>query len=325
MKDTVQFESCLGEKMDAYLALRESLGHRASKERHIFISLDRYLKNAGFHGQELSPYIIDSWLASLPKELNANTVNVYISHYAQFAGYLRSFGYTAFIPEKSIVDKSYVPYVFDKDEISALVKAADNLLASLPEKRRHNAACFTIMLRMLAGCGFRVNEVRLLETRDVDMDKGIIYVKNAKGNRDRIVPMHSSLTEILRVYAGSGIPLADGWFFPAANGRPVSYSWIRAAFRKCLGAVGIEMPALPKHSRGVCLHCLRHSYAVAALCKLDADGFDLYSEMPVLSTYMGHENLYGTEHYLHMTAENSHDIISKMEIFSKGLFPEVPE
>lgn len=64
---------------------------------------------------------------------------------------------------------------------------------------------------------------------------------------------------------------------------------------------------------------------MAALRKLDADGIDLYSEMPVLSTYMGHENLYGTEHYLHMTVENSHDIISKMEIFNKGLFPEVPE
>lgn len=210
MKNAAQFESCLKEKMDAYLALRESLGHRALKERHIYISLDRHLKNSGFHGKDLPPDIIDSWLASLPESLNVNTVNVYISHYAQFAGYLRSFGYTAFIPEKSIGDKTYVPYIFDKDEISALVKAADGLLASLPKKRRHNAACFTIMLRMLAGCGFRVNEVRLLETSDVNMDRGIVYVKNAKGDRDRIVPMHSSLTEILRVYAGSGIPLADG-------------------------------------------------------------------------------------------------------------------
>ncbi len=228
-------------------------------------------------------------------------VNILVEIYIiRFAGYLRSFGYMAFIPEKSIGDKTYIPYIFDKDEISALVKAADDMLVSSTGKCRHNAACFTIMLRMLAGCGFRVNEVRLLETRDVDLDGGIIYVKNAKGNRDRVVPMHGSLTEVLRIYAGSGIPLADGWLFPSVNGRPVSYSWIRGAFQKCLSAIGIEKPVLPKHSRNICLHCLRHSYAVAALRKMDANGADLYSEMPILSTYMGHENLYGTEHYLHM-------------------------
>ena len=38
-----------------------------------------------------------------------------------------------------------------------------------------------------------------------------------------------------------------------------------------------------------------------------------------------HENLYGTEHYLHMTAENSRGILDKMEEFNRGLFPEVPE
>jgi integrase len=70
---------------------------------------------------------------------------------------------------------------------------------------------------------------------------------------------------------------------------------------------------------------LRHSYAVVALRKLDMDGIDLYSEIPILSTYMGHENLYGTEHYLHMTVENSQDIRYKMDEFNKGLFPEVAE
>lgn len=58
---------------------------------------------------------------------------------------------------------------------------------------------------------------------------------------------------------------------------------------------------------------------------LDNNGLDMYDEISVLSTYMGHENIYGTEHYLHMTAENSRDILDKVEKFNKGLFPEVPE
>ena len=64
---------------------------------------------------------------------------------------------------------------------------------------------------------------------------------------------------------------------------------------------------------------------MAAFRQLDSKGLDMYSEIPILSTYMGHENLYGTEHYLHMTTENSQDILAKMEEFNKGMFPEVSE
>lgn len=319
------FESSLKERFDAYLGLRESQGNKASKERHIFISLDKYLQNTGFKGLNLPPIVIDGWLASLPEKLNVNTVNVYISHYVQFAKYLQSFGYIAFMPEKAIGNRSYIPYIFRDDELSALVKAADDMLVSAVGKHRHNIACFTVMLRMFIGCGFRLNEVRLLKTKDVDIDYGIIHVKNAKGNKDRIVPMHESLIKVLKLYSRSSFPQEENWFFPSATGKPVSPSWIREAFLKCIRNIGIEKPNLPKHSRNICLHCLRHSYAASALRHLDSKGIDLYSEIPILSTYMGHENLYGTEHYLHMTVENSQDILSKMEEFNRGLFPEVSE
>ncbi len=98
MGNAIVFESCLKEKFDTYLGLRESQGHKASKERHIFISLDKYLQNTGFNDQNLPPYIVDGWLAALPEKLNVNTVNVYVSHYIQFAKYLQSFGFTAFVP-----------------------------------------------------------------------------------------------------------------------------------------------------------------------------------------------------------------------------------
>lgn len=325
MENAIAFVSSLKERFSTYLELRESQGHKASKERHIFISLDKYLLNAGIKDQNLTPIIIDGWLAALPAKLNVNTVNVYISHYIQFAKYLQSFGYIAFIPEKSIGNRSYVPYIFHEDELLSIINSADELLVSATKANRHNAACFTVMIRMFIGCGFRLNEIRLLKTKDVDLDCGIIYIKNAKGNKDRIVPMHESLIKNLRIYDESGIPQEEDWFFPSMTGNPISCSWIRDAFLKCIKNIGIEKPDLPKHSRNICLHCIRHSYAVAALRQLDSKGIDLYSEIPILSTYMGHENLYGTEHYLHMTVENSRDILLKMEKFNKGLFPEVAE
>ena len=229
------------------------------------------------------------------------------------------------MPEKAIGSRNYSPYIFHEDDLAALILAADTMVFSVSEKHRHNAACFSVMLRMYIGCGFRLNEIRLLKTKEVDLEHGIIYVLNAKGNRDRIVPMHQTLAESIKIYSISGIPQKENWFFPSGTGNPVSCSWIRNAFLKCIQYIGIEKPDLPKHARNICLHCLRHSFAVAAFRQLDNSGLDMYSEIPVLSTYMGHENLYGTEHYLHMTAENSRGILDKMEEFNRGLFPEVPE
>lgn len=325
MKNIIGFESCLKKKLNSYMELRESQGHKASKVRHIFSSLDKYLKKTGFNGQSLPPGIIDGWIASLPEELNVNTINVYISTYIQFAKYLQSSGCGAFIPEKTIGNRNYSPYIFHEDELPALIQAADNMVISAPEKYRHNAACFSVMLRMYIGCGFRLNEVRLLKTEDADLEYGIIHVRNAKGNKNRLVPMHESLTESVKIYAKSGIPQNKNWFFPSEAGVPISCSWIRDAFLKYIRFVGIEKPDLPKHSRNICLHCLRHSFAVASFRQLDNKGLDMYSEIPILSTYMGHENLYGTEQYLHMTTENSQDILAKMEEFNKGMFPEVSE
>ena len=294
MKNNVWFESCLKEKLNSYMELRESQGHQTSKIRHIFISLDKYLQKVGPNVQSLPPAIIDGWIASLPEKLSINTVNIYISAYIQFAKYLRSLRYDAFIPEKAISSKNYSPYIFHEDDLAALIQASDILVFSASEKHRHNAACFSVMLRMYIGCGFRLNEIRLLKTN-------------------------------VKVYSISWIPQKENWFFPSGTGNPISCSWIRDAFLKCIQHIGIERPDLPKHARNICLHCLRHSFAVAAFRQLDNNDLDMYNEIPVLSTYMGHENLYGTEHYLHMTAENSRDILDKMEEFNKGLFPEVLE
>ena len=57
--------------------------------------------------------------------------------------------------------------------------------------------------------------------------------------------------------------------------------------------------------------------------QLANDGVDVYSEVPILSTYLGHKNIYGTEKYLHMTASNGADILKKMADYNRGVFPEV--
>lgn len=325
MKRTLIFHSILKQEMDDFLRLRKSRGHRAERERYILFTLDQYLCGICHGSKNLCPDTIERWLASLPDEMHTNTKTVYISHYTQFARYLASFGYQAFIPERPVGNRSYVPYVFSEDEISALVKAADDTVLNIRAAGRRTAVCFSIILRMLVGCGFRLDEVLSLKTEDVSTDAGTVYIKSAKGNKDRIVPVHESLLRILEFYTQSDIPQKNGFLFPSRSGKKIPQAQARYYFNKYLKLAGIRKPDLDRYERNICIHCLRHTFAVMAFRKLASEGKDMYDEAPVLSTYMGHDRIYGTEKYLHMTAENSGDILSLMERFNEGVFPEVPE
>ena len=324
-KDT-SFRSTLETELETYLCIRNSQGHNAGKERHVFQSLDSYLQECKLYKEKpvLVSEVVEGWIESLSETLNVNSRNLYVSYYTMFARYLRSKGTDAFIPEKSLPDMTYVPYIFSKEDLYSLIRAADRRFAeAVREPLKRNAACFLILLRMLVGCGFRINELLSLRTQDVDIEQCLVIVRNAKGRKDRIVPFHTTLSDVLRVYSKSGIPRADGYFFTSITGKRMSYSWARDSFNRLLEDIGIQKPELKPHERNICLHCIRHSYAVAIFQQLANDGVDVYSEVPILSTYLGHKNIYGTEKYLHMTASNGADILKKMADYNRGVFPEV--
>jgi integrase len=257
--------------------------------------------------------------------MNVNTKIVYISHYSQFAKYLHTFGIDAFVPERPIEDKSYTPYVFTEAEMERIFISADNL-DGVYRKPLFARVQFPIILRILYGCGLRLDEALGLQIGDVDLQTSVLLIRSAKGNRDRLVPMDDSLANILRQYISlyhQNGP-KETLLFSNSKGKQHWGTTMRPWFNRVLEAAGIVKPNLPKHRRNICLHCVRHTFAVHSFRKQDHAGIDMYSAAPLLSTYMGHAEVYGTEKYLHMTAENSGDIIEKTMVHTSGLFPEVP-
>ena len=326
MKKQYEYASIFEPELNGYFALRESQGHQHIREFHYFKALDQHILAENITDKVLTPATVEGWLCSLPKNMSVNTKIVYISHYTQFAKYLGTLGITAFIPERPIDDKSYAPYVFSAGEISRLFSAADNI-ADNTRSHQFAGIDFPMILRLLYGCGLRLNETLRLHISDVNLQTGVLLICGAKGNKDRLVPMDNLLAEIMRAFMvsqRSNAP-AESYLFPNRKGEPYSYAITRTWFNLALEKAGIKKPDLPRYSRNICLHCLRHTFAVHSFRKQDRAGVDMYAASPYLSTYMGHEEIYGTETYLHMTAENSTDMIEKTMIYSSGLFPEVPK
>ena len=74
------------------------------------------------------------------------------------------------------------------------------------------------------------------------------------------------------------------------------------------------------------LDFFRHTFAVHCLNSWVLAGEDLTAGLPVLSTYLGHNDLSGTQRYLQLTAQMYPDITQKLEKQFGELIPtmEVP-
>lgn len=322
----VEYKSVLSSEMTNFFALRESRGFNETENRQLLGRLDKYLISNGISEKKLDQKLLEGWFHSLRPTIKDTTLNQYISLCIQFSRYLQTIGIEAFIPEKVIAHSDYIPYIFSEEQMSTLIYAADHYFDTASYKPvKVSAAQFSVVIRILYGCGMRLNEVLSLNVNDIDTESAVIYVKNGKGKKDRIVPMTKSLNSILKQYILGGHIQPDGLLFSSPGGSKRTKSWASWWFNRILITAGIEKPVVPKASRNICLHCLRHTFAVVSFRKMDLSGYDMYDEVPILSTYMGHAQIYETEKYLNMSAESSSDIISKLEQFNKGIFPEVPK
>jgi site-specific recombinase XerD len=141
--------------------------------------------------------------------------------------------------------------------------------------------CATLMY----ACGLRASEAAGLKTEDIDAQRGVLWVRQGKGNKDRQVPLPSRTLQSLRQYWREHRPVQP-WLFADAAGRgPIRRSVIDRAVRRARQSCGI-------HKSTSC-HTLRHSYATHLLEK----GIDLRA----IQGLLGHANIKSTIVYVHLT------------------------
>lgn len=130
-----------------------------------------------------------------------------------------------------------------------------------------------VLIGLGASAGLRVSEMAALHTNDVDLDSRVLVVRNGKGGKDRTVPMHHGLVDVLR-------HCAPGPITPYTNGGSIS-NRIRAHFRP----LGI-------HKRA---HDLRATFATEA-ARVSGGNMVLVAQL------MGHESMATTQRYVALTS-----------------------
>lgn len=241
----------------------------------------------------------------------------------QFGEYMLENGKSAYLypKRKHKSPAKYIPYIFTHEQISSIFKYADEDSCTHPNvASRVDTA---IILRMLYGCGLRISEALNLKMNDVDLEKGLLHIRESKFQKDRIVPMSVSLCDVCLNYASMRSyenMHADLYFFSPKNNRRYSAQTIYDRFRDIIFYIGIPHRGKGKGPR---LHDFRHTFAVHSLKQLVDKGEDLYTTLPILSEYMGHSSVGATQYYLKLTAEVYPDVINMMEEKFGDIYPEV--
>ncbi|MCT8340445.1 site-specific integrase [Flavobacteriaceae bacterium TK19130] len=137
-------------------------------------------------------------------------------------------------PKKS----RYLPTVLSQQEVIAILQVTRNL--------KHRAT-----LALIYSTGMRIGEVLSLKLNDIDVDRRQIFIRHAKGRKDRMAIMAESFIPLFRNYFMSYQPKV--WFVESPNGGQYSPSTIRHFLKRACRRAGIRKRVTP--------HTLRHSYA----------------------------------------------------------------
>lgn len=176
-----------------------------------------------------------------------------------------------------------LPNVLSKDEVKRILDAPGNI--------KHKA-----MLSLIYACGLRRSELLNLLLTDIDSKRRIVFIRQSKNRKDRLVPISDKTINMLREYVRAYRPrryLFEG----LAKGEMYSPNTLEKVLKVACKKAGISKP--------VTLHWLRHSYATHLL----ESGTDLR----YIQALLGHSSSKTTEIYTHVSFNSIQNIRSPFD------------
>jgi integrase len=286
-------------RLAEYSKLRRRLGLRFESQDSMLRAFDRYVHERDYRGV-LTEELARAFATAVPE----TSVTIPARRYLvvrHFAEYLATFDPKTPRLDPKAISRAWrqpPPYIFTEEELERLCRPVEF-------KQRHPVAnrAFHAMVGLTGSCGLRLREVLSLDVSDVDLEAGILVVRRTKFDKDRLVPVHATTLEILRVYGAirEQMPasISETAFFLNTRGCRYRRDNVRYLFGQLVRRIDLH----PPRGRAPTFYSLRHTFAVRRLVAWYQAGANVQALLPALATYMGHVNYTSTAYYLNATAE----------------------
>jgi integrase len=298
-----------------FICSRRQLGYRSASQDRALRAFARFLDLQGREG----PVDLETTLAWATATTSADPCNA-ARRLATIRGYLRHLaavdGATD-VPAPSLLGPHghrKPPHIYSDREIADLIDAS----RTLPPAGGLRPRCYATLFGFIACTGLRATEALMLTCGDVDLDEGVLTVRNGKRRRTRLVPLHPSAMAPLGQYAAArrrqfGRPRTGDAFFRTDRSERVSYNAANSTFcllRRQLGWTADGRTRAPR------VHDLRHRMVVRRIQAWHGDNVDVDAKLAVLATYLGHVEIRDVYWYLSAVPELMDVIAERFDGFA---------
>ena len=279
--------------LERYLSMRQGLGYKYQKQARRLASFISYMEAR--KTTTITTKLALAW-ATLPPGRHASWA-LRLTDARGFARHVANIDPKTEVPPPRLLPrlKRAKPYVYSDAEIDALLAAA----LALPPADGLRRWTYHHLFGLIAATGMRLSEAIGLQRGDVDLNEGVLTVRQAKFGKSRLVPLHPTTRAALRRYAkrrdahlGSR---CSAYFFVAECGGRLLHQYVHRVFWRLSRETGLRRKG--DHT-GPRVHDFRHRFAIRTLLGWYREGTDIERQLPALSTYLGHACVRDTYWYL---------------------------
>jgi integrase/recombinase XerD len=285
--------TALREALSDYLRLRRALGYKLERTE---LLLGQYVDDLEARGMSTVTTANALEWVTAPAGSRAWWI-IRLAAVRSFAAYLHTLDERCEVPPSDLLarpGRRRVPFLYTDAELRALLDATGAIRSPL-----RAATTYRTLIGLLAVTGLRVGEAIGADRDDLDLARGRLLVRRGKFGKTRRLPLHPTTTAALAAYlqrpdrprpAGQPEPLLI-----STAGTRLLYPNICRTFIGLVADAGIQARSARCRPR---IHDLRHTFAVRVLLDCYRTGVDVQTQLPLLSTYLGHADPKDTYWYL---------------------------
>lgn len=177
---------------------------------------------------------------------------------------------------------SQLPKVLSKTDLKKMFDLTENI--------KH-----LLILKLVYGMGLRVSEIVGLQVKDIDSRRMKVHIQNAKGKKDRYVPLPHSILDELRTYYAEYKPKI--YLFEGQTGGQYTIRSVQQVFKNAM--------IKAKVNKKIGIHGLRHSYATHLL--------EAGTDTLFIKELLGHRDIKTTMIYTHVADRHIDKISSPLD------------
>src|ERR1700674_3731846 len=175
-------------------AEKRAVGYKYAAEERVLARFAAFCC-AEFPGLDApSQASVEAWVAAARQRgVKPATLQALAAPVRELARWLGRRGVPAYVLPGGALPRPahYLPHIYTDQELAALFAQTDRCHYDSPVPFRH--LVMPVLFRTIYACSLRASEARLLRFGDVDVETGVLTIRDGKGGKDRQVPVSAPL------------------------------------------------------------------------------------------------------------------------------------